>query len=161
MALLVMVPVATLAAFRMAAAVAPAAVTDWMRVVTAYVASTGVRAVGVPVALDGTLLRLHHHVLRIDLACTALEWFVLFAAAVAVVPVARDRRLAAILLGIPAIAVLNIVRLVAVAVVSEYDPSRFIFVHDYVLQGSIALAVGGMWALFMWLSRNDWSPGWS
>lgn len=156
------VPLVTLFALRAIAASAPASAHLWLREATAAIASWAVRAVGVPVTLArGTELVLRNHVLRIDLACTAIDWLVLFAVAVAVVPVLLRRRISAILVGLPTIAVLNVVRLVAVALVSEYSPRQFAFVHGVVLQFSIAALVSLMWVAFLWRSRDDWSPEWS
>ena len=160
--LAVAVPLGTAFLLRAVALNAPLSATAWLRESTAVVALWAVRAAGLSVTLaGGTGLVLRNHILRIDLACTAIDWLVLFAVAVAVVPVAANRKKTALLVGLPTIAVLNVLRLVAVALVSEYSPQQFAFVHGVVLQASIAVSVSSMWVAFLWASRNDWKPGWS
>jgi hypothetical protein len=50
--------------------------------------------------------------------------------------------------------------LVLVAAVSEYRPASFDVIHDIVMQSSFAVFTALLWAGWMWVSRDDWKPGW-
>ena len=139
----------------------PGSATVALRELTARVASWGVGLVGVPCLYDGgNQLYLSNHVLRIDVACTAVAWMIMFVVSVLVVPVVRNRKWQALSVGLPLILVANLVRLVLVAMVSEWAPQYFFPVHDRVLQASMAAVVIAIWAGFVWFARDDWKAGW-
>ncbi len=139
----------------------PASVKWGAMVATASVTSVLLDAAGIPATLaDGNLLYLTNHVFRIDPGCTAASWLLLYAIAVVSMPVARSRKIQGLIVGLPSLIVFNLLRLVLVAAVSEYRPASFDVIHDIVMQSSFAVFTALLWAGWMWVSRDDWKPGW-
>lgn len=146
---------------RVLAYVLPASVAWGAMVVTARLTSVLLDVVGIPATLaDGNLLYLTNHVFRIDPGCTAASWLFLYTIAVVLMPVARIRKVQGLIVGLPSLIVFNLIRLVVVAAVSEYRPALFDVIHDIVMQSSFAVFTALLWAGWMWVSQNDWKPGW-
>lgn len=132
-----------------------------LMVATATATSALLGVAGVPCTLDqGNLLYLTNHTFRIDPGCTGVTWLLLFTIAVLLMPVTGKRKMQGLLVGLPALIILNFGRLVVVALVSEHSPASFEFVHDRIMQGGFVVATAALWAIWMWVSRNDWKPGW-
>ena len=111
-----------------------------------------IAAVGIPVVMTGNLLRLTNHTLAIDFDCTAITLMALYVAIVVAYPLNWLQRLQAVLLGLPVIFVVNQLRLLGVAVASEYLPeSQFYFVHDYLFMVVMVFTVLALW--LFWLER--------
>lgn len=128
---------------------------------TTGAAAPVISAIGISVAhVPPHDLLLTNHTFRIDLECTALRIMLLFGMTVAVTPVKPKRRVQGLLIGIPAIAAANLIRLLGLAGVSEMWPEYFHVLHTYTFQAFMILFTGGAWALWLSASRNDWLPGW-
>jgi len=139
----------------------PDAVTWATIVATAKASSAMIMAVGIPCTLaEGNRLYLTNHIFRIDAACTGGLWLAMYALAVVFMPVSRKRKVQGLLIGLPVLVVFNLVRLVVVAAVSLYWPVRFYFIHDQAMQGGFVVVTVLVWVGWMWLSRDDWKPGW-
>lgn len=120
-----------------------------------YVRATAALAelMGVPATVDGAGVRLPTRMLTIDMECTGVY---LFAAYVALVFASRRTvmdRLIGITVGIPGLALANLIRLALVIQASEHiGESAFLFVHDYLFQVLFVAAVVAIWAA--WASRS-------
>ncbi len=83
--------------------------------------------------------------------CTGIFGLLLFTAIVLATPAANGRRLLGIGIGILAIAVINLIRLIILAFVYTFAPTAFPFVHEVIIQVFFIAAVV---ALFLaWLPR--------
>jgi len=130
------------------------------------IATTGVTSAlldvaGIPcVLVEGNRLYLTNHTFRIDPGCTGVTWLVLYAITVLLMPVSAMRKIQGLLVGLPTLVAFNFVRLVMVAAVSEHWPLQFFYIHDKIMQGAFVGVTVLLWAGWMFLSRNDWKPGW-
>lgn len=88
---------------------------------------------------------------KITQACTGLFTCTLFACGVLSFPVAMSRKLAGLLMGVPALFAFGVVRVSILAVVADTHPSQLGFFHDYVM--SIA---GVTFAMFVWIAWFHW-----
>lgn len=141
------------------AAIWAAAVTgrlDWLMYSTTQVASLLIGWVGIPAPLLGNQIFLASRTLRIDLDCTALPIAALYSALVIAYPLSIRSRLLALAVGLPVIAVANLLRLLGVAVASEYmTPDVFIFAHEYLFKIVMVLVVVALWAVWLQMARGN------
>lgn len=132
----------------------------WIRA-TARVSALTISSIGIPCTLsNGNLLHLTNHTFRIDAACTGGEWIAMYALAVVLMPIRRERKWQGLLMGLPLLVGFNLFRLVLVAAVSTWAPTEFTFVHNTVMQSAFVLVAALLWTIWMWLARNDWLPDW-
>jgi exosortase H (IPTLxxWG-CTERM-specific) len=97
------------------------------------------------VSLDGTDLTYEGFVLRIAEPCNGVLPSYIYIAAVLAFPCRwRDRALG-LLIGVPAIAVINIVRVVTLMMVGAAWPEHFDKVHIYVWQALVITLTLGLW----------------
>jgi archaeosortase B (VPXXXP-CTERM-specific) len=127
---------------------------EWSRLATARVSATLMSATGVHAVLSGTLIRIPNRILAIDLACTGITIVALYCALILAYPVRWSYRLLGIAIGVPAILLANLVRIVAAAHVSATAPSAFTFVHVYLFQVGMVLVVAFIWAGWLSLGRR-------
>lgn len=104
------------------------------------------------VSLDRILLK--SRTFYITLECTAIYIAALYASLVLAYPVKAKKKLSGLTIGIPAILIANILRLLIIATVSERFPSKYFnYLHDYLWQIVFVLLVATLW--FIWLGRED------
>lgn len=128
---------------------------DPLMMATAAGAAGLVRLVGLPVTLAGRQLLLASRTLQIDLDCTAITIGALYAALVVAYPLSARTRLLALAVGLPTIALANMMRLLGVAAASEYlSPGVFLFLHDYLFKVAMILVVMGLWAAWLQIARG-------
>lgn len=112
--------------------------------------------VGIHATLSGNQIFLATRVLEIDVDCTAISIAALYAALVIAYPLSIRTRLLALAVGVPVIAVVNLLRLVAVAVASEHlNPVAFSFAHDYLFKVAMVLVVVALWASWLQIARDN------
>ena len=88
--------------------------------------------------------------------CTAIELILVFGAAVIVWPVSLRARIWALLMGVPALCVLNFARVVSLLFTGISFPEHFDMVHLAVWQTVMAVAALGMWLLWLrWTSDGE------
>jgi archaeosortase B (VPXXXP-CTERM-specific) len=120
---------------------------------TAAVTAALLRLAGVDVRLTGNMLHLDAGTLLITRDCTGLYLVAVFAALVVAYPAARRKCLGALSWGVPALAALNLVRLLGAGLILQYVPGAFSVVHDFLFQVVLMLSVLLLW--FVWLSRLE------
>ena len=107
--------------------------------------------VGVPVSLNGVVIDVGEFVAVVAAQCTAIELILVYSAAVLVTPAHYRARMWALALGIPALCVLNFVRVVSLLLVGFGSPEHFDTAHLVVWQ--IAMTLVGFLMWFMWYGR--------
>jgi exosortase/archaeosortase family protein len=129
---------------------------DSLMKLTARVAGQLTVFIGIPATVVGKDILLSRHTLRIDPDCTAIAIVALYSALVIAYPLSARTRALALLVGIPVILVANILRLIAVAVASEYlGQAAFAFAHDYLFKVVMILVVVALWATWLQIARGN------
>jgi len=118
---------------------------------TASILGACSRATGVSATAVGTDVYLATRTLRIDLGCTALPLMIVYTALVLAYPLSWKRKAIGLAVGLPALALANLLRLVAVAQLSgRLGQSTFLFVHDYMFQIGMVGVVIALWGTYLW-----------
>jgi len=89
--------------------------------------------------------------LQVSRGCDGTEPIALFAALILAFPAPARRKLRALALGVPALVVLNLVRVLSLFLIGVYAPTLFHVMHVDVWQLAFILAAVGLWAA--WLGR--------
>ncbi len=122
---------------------------------TTRAATALISAAGIPVTRTGIQMFLSTRILEIDLDCTAIQLIALYAALVVAYPVSTRTKLLGLAIGVPAILLANLLRLLGVAVASEYaSPAAFAFVHDFLFKVVMILVIMGLWAWWLQEARR-------
>jgi exosortase/archaeosortase family protein len=100
---------------------------------------------------DAFRIILTHDTWNIDVGCTAIGAMILYVAFILAYTSSAKAKLSGILWGIPFIAVMNIVRLLALGWITEYFPRTARLFHDYVWETVFLFIVIGMW--FIWIEK--------
>jgi exosortase H (IPTLxxWG-CTERM-specific) len=107
--------------------------------------------IGQDVAMDGTVIRSPRFAVNIRNGCNGVETMLIFAAAVLAFPARWRSRLAGLGLGLVAIQLLNLVRVVALFLTGAYFPDLFDTSHTVVWQG-VVVAFGVLLWIY-WAQR--------
>jgi archaeosortase B (VPXXXP-CTERM-specific) len=143
--------VALLIIFVVAVAIAPVSVVKPAADGTAAVAGAVIGAVGIDNTVDANLIYLDKRTLLVGRDCTAAYLIAVYAALVLTYPASRRDKALAFAVGVPALLLANMLRLVGAAGAAELFPSRFEIIHDYVFQVLLALSVLVVW--LVWIDR--------
>jgi exosortase/archaeosortase family protein len=127
---------------------------QWLMVGTATLLTTIIEWLGIPVTQNGILLYLTNHTLAIDLDCTGLTIAALYVSLIVAYPLSARTRTLAIAVGLPVIVLANLLRLVGVALASQYlNADMFFFAHDYLFKVVMVFVVIGLWAVWLQMAR--------
>ena len=122
----------------------------------AYMAGFALGMLGVPASLDGAVINADGFVAVVAAECTAIELILVFGAAVIVWPVSLRARIWALLMGVPALCVLNLVRVITLLLIGVDFPEYFEMAHLKVGQMAMAVATLAMWLLWLrWASGSE------
>ena len=124
---------------------------DALALVIARMAALTLGLGGVPVSLNGAVINVGEFVAVVAAQCTAIELILVYGAAVLATPAHHKARLWALALGIPALCVLNFVRIVSLLLVGFGYPEHFNAAHMVVWQTAMTLVGFAMWR--MWYCR--------
>lgn len=83
--------------------------------------------------------------------CTGLLEMVIFLSAVISFGATGRKKALGLLLGIPAIYLFNVARIIVLVVVGAYWPSAFNFMHIYFWQVTLILMIGSVWVGWLYL----------
>ncbi len=109
---------------------------------------------GIPVTVDGTLVKEGDYVVEIRRGCDGLDVLILFVSAVLAYPFPWKRQLLGLLYGSAIIFFLNLVRTVVLFLIGrKTDRATFEFFHLYVWQFAIILVVMVFWVY--WIGRDN------
>jgi exosortase H (IPTLxxWG-CTERM-specific) len=141
-------------------ALASALPSSFVRVLCAHTARAlghVLNVIGFPVAVGGNIVSGSGPVFQIVLECTALSTAVLFACFVSFYPTEARKKATGLAVGIPALYLGNLVRLVSTFVVTQHYPGLFELVHVYLGQVFTMLLL--ILACILWLKWvNPGSP---
>lgn len=89
--------------------------------------------------------------------CTGLFEMLIFLAALLSYPADWKSKIIGILLGLPALYLFNVLRIVALTLVGVHSPGMFDFMHLYFWQGTLILMITSVWVLWILLvvNRNE------
>ena len=124
---------------------------DILALALAGVSSIALELLGIPVSLDGAIIGASGFLAIIVQQCTAIELLLVFSVAVLVCPVSLKARAFALLLGIPALCVLNLIRIISLVLIGVGFPQHLDTAHLVVWQTAMVVAAFTMWLL--WLRR--------
>jgi exosortase/archaeosortase family protein len=128
---------------------------DSLMELTARIAGQLTVFIGIPATVVGNSILLSSHTLRIDPDCTAIAIVALYSALVIAYPLAARTRALALVVGIPVILFANLLRLLAVAVASQYlGQAAFAFAHDYLFKVVMVFVVVALWAMWLQIARG-------
>src|SRR6185295_16636364 len=105
----------------------------------ARVSGATLRMLGQPVTMQGTMIRSHRFAVNIRNGCNGVEALLIFLAAVLAFPASWKSRLTGLTLGILAIQVVNLVRVVALFLTGVYFPRIFDASHTVIWQTIVIL----------------------
>lgn len=130
-----------------------------LAIALAGISGFAVELLGIPVSLDGAVIDASGILVVIAQQCTAIELLLVFGAAVLVCPVSLKARAWALLLGIPALCLLNLVRVISLLLIGIGFPQHLDMAHLVVWQTIMVFAAFTMWLFWLrWaynVERND------
>lgn len=112
-----------------------------------------IKAFGGDVYSEGTVLYGPGGALDIKDGCNGVIAMILFAGAVVAHEAKAVAKLLGLAIGIPAIWVVNLIRIVCLYVVSEVAPSSLEFFHIYFFQTFIIICVVALW--YLWALKSQ------
>ncbi|MEI7814218.1 MAG: archaeosortase/exosortase family protein [Coriobacteriia bacterium] len=128
----------------------------WLMELNARITASLSSVIGIPVTLNGIQITTSRNILEIDPDCTAIQLMALYSALILAYPIPWKTRGIGLAVGIPAIAVVNIARLLGVVVASvTLSPQAFLFVHDYLFKVAMMLVVFGLWGWWLLYARRN------
>jgi archaeosortase B (VPXXXP-CTERM-specific) len=107
------------------------------------------------VSSTGTAVYFGHFAVQIITECTGLFEMVIYAACVLAFPTSWRKKGLGLLLGIPAIYVFNLLRIVCLLVVGRYANSMFDFFHLYFWQATLIIMITSVWLLWIYVIVRD------
>tara|TARA_Y100000031_G_scaffold150893_1_gene191044 strand:+ start:420 stop:914 length:495 start_codon:yes stop_codon:yes gene_type:complete len=118
---------------------------------TAHLTAMALTVLGEAVRVDGVSLYSPLLNMRIVSECTAITPTMVFAAAVLAFPSSVSVKLKGLVLGIVALYLINLVRVVSLYYIGTHAPSQMEFAHIVVWQSVMVLMAIGLWSL--WAAR--------
>jgi exosortase/archaeosortase family protein len=114
------------------------------------IVSSILNKLGVSSIAHGNQIVLTSNFLIVTQECTAVNVIILFTSFVLAYSSPLKAQLMGLIVGIPFISVVNIARIVATGMISEYFPKRYMeLFHDYIWQTAFLFLVVTMW--FVWI----------
>ena len=123
---------------------------DFMAV-TAHICAGILNTVSDDVSVDGRFLSYRGFSVEIIEECTGLFEMLIFLAALLSYPASWKAKGIGLILGLPALYLFNIVRIVFLTVVGVYQRTLFDFMHLYFWQGTLILMITSVWVLWILL----------
>lgn len=123
----------------------------------AQASGVALNVIGQNIEKDGTILRNDEFAVNIRNGCNGVETMIIFLAAVMAFPASWAARLAGLVLGILAIQVINLIRVVALFLTGVYFPDFFDSSHTVVWQTVVILF--GVFLWIFWANRFAAPPG--
>jgi len=115
---------------------------------TAYITAMVLSVLGEAVQVEGVSLYSPLLNMRIVSECTAITPTMVFAAAVLAFPSSVSGKLKGLLLGIGALYLINLVRVVSLYYIGTHAPDQAEFAHIVVWQAVMVLIAIGLWSLW-------------
>lgn len=125
---------------------------QWANEMTAQLLALALRLLGHSSYAEGAVMRSELFSLEIVFECTAILPLVLFVAVVAATPSQAKAKFWALVWGLPALVLFNLVRLVSLVYLGHFMPRAFETAHLFVWQPLIVLFALALWLL--WVERQ-------
>ncbi|HZF10297.1 MAG TPA: exosortase H [Thermoanaerobaculia bacterium] len=122
----------------------------------ARASGVGLNLLGQQVSLQGTIIQSHRFAVNIRNGCNGVEAMLIFLAAVLAFPASWRSRLAGLTIGIVAIQLVNLVRVIALFLTGVYFPKLFDASHTVIWQSIVILFGVMLWIL--WANRWAMAP---
>jgi exosortase H (IPTLxxWG-CTERM-specific) len=117
----------------------------------ARASGAGLNLLGQQVTLQGTIIQGHHFAVNIRNGCNGVEAMLIYLAAVLAFPASWRARLFGLALGVVAIQLVNLVRVIALYLTGVYFPKIFDASHTVIWQSIVILFGVLLWIL--WANR--------
>lgn len=124
-------------------------VTKHLVLATANASAWLINLVGIKAQINQNTIVLRSRSLLVNLECTAIYLMILYGSFVLVYPAAWMKKAVGLVLGLLAIFVANILRLLLTAYVVEFKPQYFQYFHDYVWQIAFIIFVIFLWVVWI------------
>ena len=108
------------------------------------------KLLGLPCTVQDNLIMMDTLNLEIILQCTGFYETLIVAAAVLAYPSPLKRKLKGVVLFVALIYVVNLARMILLALIGRHSMELFNLVHLYVLEITSILIIIGMWLLWIW-----------
>lgn len=118
---------------------------------TAHATGAALSIIGEPIRVEGTSLYSPILNMKIVSECTSITPTMVFVSAVCAFPSAISMKLKGLVLGIVALYIINLVRVVSLYLIGIHFPSQMEFAHVVVWQAIMILVAIGLWSL--WASK--------
>jgi len=121
----------------------------WLMVVTADVTGLFLKLFGMSVNVSGRVVNLSNFSMEVIGECTGLYEMLIFLAAMIAYPANYKKKLIGAGLGIPLLYVINIIRMIFIAIIGNWSPKTFDFMHLYFWQVAMILIIVSVWLLWI------------
>jgi archaeosortase B (VPXXXP-CTERM-specific) len=122
---------------------------SWLMAVTADLTGLVLRLFGLTVTISGRVVSLSNFSMEVVGECTGLYEMLIFLAAMIAYPSSYKKKLIGAALGLPLLYVINIIRMIFIAVVGNWSPQTFNFMHLYFWQVAMILIIVSVWILWI------------
>jgi len=111
------------------------------------------------VSVSDTVVNFGGFGVRIITECTGLFEMVIYAACVLAFPTQWSKRGLGLLIGLPAIYVFNLLRILCLLLAGRYVNSMFEFFHIYFWQATLIVMITSVWLFWIyWIVRDEADP---
>jgi archaeosortase B (VPXXXP-CTERM-specific) len=121
----------------------------WLMVLTADITGFLLRLFGLTVGVSQRVVTLPNFSMEVIGECTGLYEMLIFLAAMIAYPASWKKKLIGAGLGIPFLYGINIIRMVFIALVGNWSPQTFNFMHLYFWQVAMILIILSVWVLWI------------
>jgi archaeosortase B (VPXXXP-CTERM-specific) len=122
---------------------------SWLMAVTADLTGLVLRLFGLTVNISGRVVSLSNFSMEVVGECTGLYEMLIFLAAMISYPASYKKKLIGAVLGLPLLYVINIIRMIFIAVIGNWSPKSFDFMHLYFWQVAMILIIVSVWVLWI------------
>lgn len=121
----------------------------WLMVVTADLTGFFLKLFGLTVNISGRVVSLNNFSMEVVGECTGLYEMLIFLAAMIAYPANYKKKLIGAGLGLPLLYIINIIRMVFIALIGNWSPKSFDFMHMYFWQVAMILIIVSVWVLWI------------
>ena len=121
----------------------------WLMVVTADVTGLFLKLFGMGVNVSGRVVSLSNFSMEVVGECTGLYEMLIFLAAMIAYPASYKKKLIGAGLGIPLLYMINVIRMIFIAIIGNWSPKTFDFFHMYFWQVAMILIIVSVWVLWI------------
>lgn len=122
---------------------------SWLMVATADLTGFLLKLFGMTVNISGRVVSLNNFSMEVVGECTGLYEMLIFLAAMIAYPASYKKKLIGAGLGLPLLYVINVIRMMFIAVVGNWSPQTFDFMHMYFWQVAMILIIVSVWVLWI------------